>query len=455
MRKVVTLIIILGLLAGGYFAWRQYQVNQQAKTLNQFQTTPAGLGSLTATVGGTGSVHANQTAILTWQTSGNVQQVDVTAGDQVTTGQVLATLETTSLPQSVIMAQGDLQSAQKSLDDLYTNAEIAKTNALRDIAKFAQDVRNAQYALDNFTVPTNQAKLNTLEALDQMKQKLDLAQQAFQPYKFASVENPTRIDLKKALDEAQSDYNAAVKRLEYEYNLEVAQANLNKARKDYDTWKDGPNPADVATLEARIAAAQATINLARLVAPFDATVTSVEIKAGDQVAPGVTAFRLDDLSHLLVDVEISEVDINRIQTGQDVSLTFDAILNKEYQGIVKEVAKVGTINQGVVDFKVTVELTNADELVKPGMTAAVNIVVNRLENVLLLPNRAVRLVDGKRVVYILSNGKPNPVNVTLGASSDTSSEVTAGDLKVGDLIILNPPVVFEQNGPPPFVQQQQ
>lgn len=454
MRKVITIGIILVLLGGGYFAWRQYQANQQAKALNQYQTTPAELGSLTATVGGTGSVHANQTVILTWQTAGNVKQVNVKTGDKVTANQVLAALETTSLPQSVIMAQGDLQSAQKSLDDLYTNAEISKTNALRDIAKYAQDVRTAQYALDNFTIPTSQAKLSTLEALDLTKQKLDQARQAFEPYKFAPLENSTRQDLKKALDEAQSDYNAAVKRLEYEYNLEVAQANLNKARKDYETWKDGPNPADVATLQARIAAAQATINLASLSAPFNATVTSVEIKAGDQVALGMTAFRLDDLSRLLVDVEISEVDINRIQTGQDVSLTFDAISNKEYQGTVTEVAKVGTVNQGVVDFKVSVELTNPDELVKPGMTAAVNIVVNRLENVLLVPNRAVRLVDGKRVVYILTNGKLTPINIILGASSETSSEVTSGDLKKGDQIVLNPPAVFEQNGPPPFVQQQ-
>jgi multidrug efflux pump subunit AcrA (membrane-fusion protein) len=88
------------------------------------------------------------------------------------------------------------------------------------------------------------------------------------------------------------------------------------------------------------------------------------------------------------------------------------------------------------------------------MTAAVNIVANQLENVLLVPNRAVRLLQGKRVVYVLVNGKPEAVNITLGVSSDTNSEVVDGNLKPGDPIILNPPVVFEQNGPPPFVQQQ-
>ena len=114
---------------------------------------------------------------------------------------------------------------------------------------------------------------------------------------------------------------------------------------------------------------------------------------------------------------------------------------------------VGTSTQGVVDFTVTVELMDADDAVKPGMTAAVNIVVEQLKNVLLVPNRAVRVQEGKRVVYILRDGALEPVSITLGASSDTDSEVVSGDLKVGDQIVLNPPVVFDQSGPPPFVQR--
>jgi len=81
----------------------------------------------------------------------------------------------------------------------------------------------------------------------------------------------------------------------------------------------------------------------------------------------------------------------------------------------------------------------------------VNIVVSQLEEVLLVPNRAVRALEGVRVVYILKDGALHPVEITLGASSETMSEVIAGELKAGDQIVLNPPTVFEQNGPPPFV----
>jgi len=107
----------------------------------------------------------------------------------------------------------------------------------------------------------------------------------------------------------------------------------------------------------------------------------------------------------------------------------------------------------MVDFTVTVELTDADAAVKPGMTAAVNIVVDQLQDVLLVPNRAVRVSEGKRVVYVLRNGQTEKVEITLGASSETSSQVLDGNLKEGDAIVLNPPTVFEQNGPPPFVNR--
>jgi HlyD family secretion protein len=235
--------------------------------------------------------------------------------------------------------------------------------------------------------------------------------------------------------------------------LEAATANLDKARADYEKWKNGPSADEVAAAEARIAAAQATLNQAWIEAPFDGIITLAESQIGDQVVPNTSAFRLDDLSSLLVDVAVSEVDINQIKEGQQVSLTFDAIRSQEYQGKVVQVDPVGTSNQGVVDFLVTIELTDADEQVKPGMTAAVNIVVNELVDALLAPNRAVRFKDGRQVVYLLKDNQIVPVVVRLGASSDTVSEVLEGELKVGDVIILNPPQEFESNGPPPFVRR--
>ena len=154
---------------------------------------------------------------------------------------------------------------------------------------------------------------------------------------------------------------------------------------------------------------------------------------------------MDDLSHLLIDLEVSEVDINSLSVGQEVTVNFDAVQGKDYRGVVVAVAGAGTSSSGSVDFKVTVELTDADELVKPGMTAAVLIQVRNVEDALLVPNRAVRVVNSQRVVYVLTNadGTLNPVEVRLGATSDIYSEVVGGNLQEGDQIVLNPPATTE------------
>ena len=132
-----------------------------------------------------------------------------------------------------------------------------------------------------------------------------------------------------------------------------------------------------------------------------------------------------------------------------MTLTFDAILGSEYEGQVSKVSQAGTVVNGVVNFTVTVEIINADEAVKPGMTAAVNIVVREIKDAVLVPNRAVRLVDGERVVFVTGeNGAPEKTEIRLGASSDTMSEVIGGDLKEGDKIILNPTADLTGSGPP-------
>ena len=197
--------------------------------------------------------------------------------------------------------------------------------------------------------------------------------------------------------------------------------------------------------QARVDAAQATVNMQYIQAPFNGIITVVNNTPGDQVRAGDPAIRLDDVSQLLVDVEISEVDINSVEVGQPASLTFDAILDKTYNGVVEEVSRVGTSSSGVVNFTVKVKLTDADADVKPGMTSAVTIITKQLEDVLLVPNRAVRLVDGQRAVFILKNGQITRVDIELGSTSDLNSEVIGGDLKEGDVLILNPPAIYTGN----------
>ncbi len=221
-------------------------------------------------------------------------------------------------------------------------------------------------------------------------------------------------------------------------DIAVLEAQLADALRELERWKEGPDPDQVQAAQARLEAARAAMRLPRLEAPFGGMITSVSIKPGDKVTPGSLAFRLDDTSRMLADVFVSEVDVNRVQPGQLVTLTFDGIPGKVYSGVVLDVSAVGEQVQGVVSFRVVVEIADADQAVRPGMTAAATMVVKEIKDALLVPNRALRFHEGQRVVYVLRDGQALPVPLTLGDASTEYTQVLAGDLRPGDLVIVSP-----------------
>jgi HlyD family secretion protein len=379
--------------------------NQQATT---YQTAPVKRGTLVATVGATGSVRARQSAVLIWETTGIVGTVSVSVGDKVSRDEVLATLDKASLNQSVILAEADLASAQKALDDLL-NSDTARAQSLRTL----DDAEKAYTKAYNYRMNLN-GKIDIVET--------------YLVFGIPKVRHTKGYADKETIAVADE-------------KLALAKAQLDDARRNADRLKNGTDPADVSAAEARVAAAQSTLDMAHIITPFDGSVTQAEPAIGDQVSAGTVAFRVDDLSHLLVDVQVSEVDINTVAVGQDATLTFDAVLGRAdpYHGKVVQVSQAGDTVQGVVNFVVTVELTDADKFIKPGMTAAVNIVINEQKDVVLIPNRAARLVNTEQSVYLLVNNQPKLVKIQLGSTDGINSVLISGDIKEGDPIILNPP----------------
>ena len=412
-NKAILIILLVVVIGASAFVFVR---GSRADTATQFQTATVERGNLTATIGATGTVRARQTAMLVWQAAGTVDIVNVKVGDNIANDFVMAYLEKTSLPQSIIMAEADLASAQKTLDDLLTS----------DTAR-AEAVINLREAQETYDKAANWR--------EELNGKIHMKRIVYKKI------GPRRIPILKEY-RGYADEETIKKADE---DLALAKARLDDALREYERLNNG-NMLDIQAAEARVEAAEATLSLARVSSPFAGTVTETHALPGDQVGAGDIAFRLDNLSSLLVDVKVSEVDINNVSIGQPVTLTFDAILGKEYHGEVVEVTQAGTVEQGVVNFTVTVELTDPDSFVKPGMTAAVNIVVEEMQDALLVQNRAVRLVEGERVVYVLEEGEPIKREIQLGSSSDTMSVIVSGDIKEGDVIILNPPAEF---GPGP------
>jgi HlyD family secretion protein len=463
MKKIIIPLIIIAVLAvGGYFGVTYWLNQRQANALSNYLTETVGRGNLTSLIGGTGTVKAARSVNLTWQTSGNVGEVGVQEGDSVSADEVLASLDANNLPASILSAQAELINAEKQLDMLQRSdlATVQAAQAISETEKSLIEARklfDEEYDTDQYQNDIDNANEEVVTAEDD----LDEAKKDLEPYLDRDKDNTTRKSYQDKVDSAQTKYDEAKRKYDLlvlnksiaSQNVQLLEKQLDDAKQKYEDVKNGADPRDVAALQARIDAAQATLDNVDITAPFAGTITKADVESGDPVNPGQFAFRLDDLSQLLVDVKISEVDINNIAIGQDVRLSFDAIQGKEYSGRVSEVSSIGVPTQGVVEFLVTIEVLDADEDVKIGMTAAVNIVVETLENVLLVPNRAVRSMEGDYVVYVIENSELVKVTIELGANSDTTSEVVGGNLSAGDTLVLNPPVVFDTNGPPPFARQ--
>jgi HlyD family secretion protein len=461
MKKTIIAIVIIAVLAAGGFLYYRYQ-NAQAQAQTNYQTATLAMGDLTATVGATGTVHANQTTTVTWQTTGRIGKVNAQVGDKVSINQVLAELDASSLSQSIITARADLVTAQRNLDNL-KNSDTARTQAqqaLADAQKTLQDAKNDRYGKNLARV--SQATLDSAQAdLIIAKDSLKNAQENYDKFVNRPENDLMRAQAFNRLAQAQQKVDSDQYQLDWllgrpdtievaqaDAKVALAQSKLDDAQREWDRLKNGPDPKDIAAAQAKIDAIQASLALTQVKAPINGTVTDVNVMAGDQASATAASFRIDDLSRLLVDVQITEVDINRVKVGQPAKMTFDAILDKEYNGKVVEVSTFGTTQSGVVNFTVTVELTDADEAVRPGMTAAVNLTVQQLKDVLLVPNRAVRLQDGKRIVYLLDAGQLRTAEVTLGATSDTNTQIIRGDVKSGDVVVLNPPTSLLTAGRP-------
>jgi HlyD family secretion protein len=457
--------IAIVVIVAGFLAFRAFGQSRAEDVIANLQTETLTLGPLEASVGATGRVRPNQSAVLTFETTGTVEDVSIRLGDEVVEGEILTTLKQTSLPSSIIMAEAELVAAEKDLEDVL-NSEIARAQAQVEIAQ-AQDALEAAERSRTNQQEGNRASETTVKnaraELTLAKKGLDGAKANYDKTPGSRTEDAGKASAYKSYAAAQQRYDGALRSYNWykgspdevdqallDADVVFASARLADAEREWERLRDGPDPRDVLAAQARVAAAKATLEMSHISAPFSGTITAVEVMPGDQVGPGTPGFNLDDLGRLLVDVEISEVDINSIAVGQPVLLDFDAILDKTYTGEVTETSPIGTPVQGVVNFKVTVELLDVDEAVKPGMTAAVNVIVNRIDDVKLVPNRAIRILDGNRVVYILVDGAPQPIPVVLGASSDLYSEIVEGDVEIGDVIVLNPPEDFFNfgSGPP-------
>jgi len=431
-RSWLWILLAAVVVIGAIIAWWVWRNNRNANQLiADLETEPYQRSNLNASIYGTGSVESVQTAALTWSTSGIVGEVNVNLGQAVKKDELLMALDPDSVAVDILQAQIDVINAQNALDDLYKNWEA-------DRAQAELDLLNAQEELDDLEVERKIMNYQrcTDERIEDLKDELDRAELM---YKFRQ-----NADTLKAVNTAQANLDYCMADFteqeiaEAELEVELAEARVEKLQDQVDLLIDGPNPDQVTILETQLEIAQSRLDSPLIYAPFSGVVTVLSAQPSDVVQVGQQAVQLDNLTKLYLDVQVSEVDIPQVEVGQTAELVFDAYYEQTFTGEVIEISPVGSAVQGVVEYTVRVRLLDADERIKPGMTAAVNIVVEEKQDVFVVPNESIFSIDGQEHVFVKRNGGYEAVPVTLGSYSDYYSEVVDAEIKEGELIIVNP-----------------
>lgn len=293
-------------------------------------------------------------------------------------------------------------------------------------------------------------------------------------------EGQVLMELDPALFQAQANQSEANVR-SAQAALELAEANEVRMRGLFKLEYVSKQELDqaVQTLKsarAQLALAQAQnqkdrTNLAYSVirSPVSGVVVSREVDTGQTVAASFqtpTLFKIaQDLSKMQIDSNFAEADIGNIQVGQVVRFTVDAYPNRTFKGNVRQVRLNPITQQNVVTYDVVVAVDNPEQILKPGMTAYVNIIVAQRKNVLLVPNAALRFKpadsaqkngNGKSrkerkkavagTVYVLEKGKLKPISISPGITDNKFTEVVSGDLKTGDSVVVEETVAGEAAG---------
>jgi len=199
--------------------------------------------------------------------------------------------------------------------------------------------------------------------------------------------------------------------------------------------KDGPDELDIRAREIAIQQKQDALLTAKqnladyfVRAPFNGIVAEVDVRKGDSVSSGTTLITLIS-EQKIAEITLNEVDVAQAEIGQLATLTFDAVEDVTLTGKIIEIDTLGAVTQGVVTYNVKIAYDTQDERIKPGMTANASIIIERKDNVVLVPNAAVQLQEGQTFVEIMRDGFAQQASIEAGLSNEISTEIISGLLE--------------------------
>lgn len=489
------------LLAVAWVAYTKFKSEDEGVS---YETTEIKRKTVEAYVAATGNIESTTTVTVGSQVSGPVSEVLVDFNSPVKQGQVLAEIDPSAFVAQLEARQASLQSAQAGLSSAQaslTGQDAAVRQAEVDVTAASIRLKQAQGQVDASVAGVTNAKANLesrkaerANALLAYQRSEDLVKrelvalserdQARTDYLVASAGVETA---SAAIEQAEAQLaQSRAAELSAQNDIKAAESRLAVAKAQREVASAQVSSAQAAVAQAQAAVAQANVDLQRttITSPIDGIVINKKVDIGQTVAAQFQAPELfviaRNLETMQVKAEVSEADIGRVKSGAPVKFGVDAYPGKQFQGSVIQVRSAPETEENstskVVVYGVLVSANNPEQLLKPGMTATVEILAEKLENALVVPGQALRYVPTaveeadksekgkgrgkgaspspspkvpsdkgsqlepgtrKGTVWVLSGTQPQRRDIVTGIAVDDDVVVVKGDLKEGDKVITS------------------
>lgn len=334
----LSLLLLLAAVGGGYYWWNLRQAQPE------FRLAVIERGSITAAVAATGTLNPVVSVQVGSQVSGQILALYVDYNSPVKMGQLIAHIDPNSFTLRVNQAVADLEATRATV-----LTQLANIGALR--------------------AEVSRARVNLADAERDFQRNKTLYEK-----NFVSA---------AALDKARAVFEGA------QEQLKIAQAQLTVGESQMRNAE-----AVVKQRESQLAQAQVDLERTQIRAPVDGIVVKKSVEPGQTVAASLQAPELfviaQDLREMQVETSIDEAEVGRISVGQAASFTVDSYPGRTFRGTVSQMRKAALVVQNVVTYIAVVSASNSDLSLFPGMTANVRIIVDTRENVLKIPNAALR-----------------------------------------------------------------
>ncbi|HLX62810.1 MAG TPA: efflux RND transporter periplasmic adaptor subunit [Planctomycetota bacterium] len=451
-KAIIWILVVGGICAGGYY----YYLKLTAVPERTYKTAPVKKGSLVQTITATGTVEPEEVVDIGAQVAGQIntfgvdkdgKQVDY--GSIVDAGTMLAQIDSSLYDADLAQAKAQVDVDRASVAKAKADADTAKAKleqAQSDLEQFKAKVDQALTDLDMFKAKQDQANADVQQAqakLDQAQRDWDRAQKLGPSDALSQESYDTYKGVYEAASAALTSFKAIAKQSVFSIssqNAVIAQAKANLASQNAVIAQAKANTlsadavinqaiGNVAHDDAAVMRAQQNVNYCVIKSPVKGVIVDRRVNIGQTVVSSLNAPSLfllaKDLTRIQVWVSMNEADIGNIHPGQPVTFTVDAYPYTTFKGSVRKVRLNATMTQNVVTYTIEVETDNSDGKLLPYLTANTQFEVARRDDVLMVPNAALRFTPQKdEIEPDVTDDAESPHRASTGTGSGAATDET-------------------------------